>query len=138
MFLEISQNPQENTCARGSATGLQLQWKNPGTSVFCKFCEISINTFPIEHLWRAASVVWYFQSAARTWKRHTNLYDSLENASKGAFKTSSNIYDQKQSSGGVLLCWNWQFQFSFSGSTSCELRVKVWNSELLKQMRVKP
>ena len=35
VFLEISQNSQENTCS-------------------CEFCEISENTFFIEHLWTAA------------------------------------------------------------------------------------
>ena len=41
MFLEISQNAQENTCARVSIL-IKLQ----GSALFsCKFCEISKNTF---------------------------------------------------------------------------------------------
>ena len=44
VFLEISQNSQENTCARDSFL-IKLQ-------VFsCEFCEISINSFFIEHFW---------------------------------------------------------------------------------------
>ena len=42
-FLEISQNSQENTCARVS---LQLYQKETLTQAFsCEFCEISRNTF---------------------------------------------------------------------------------------------
>ena len=40
MFLEISQNSQENTCARVSFL-IKLQASGP--SVFCEFCEISKN-----------------------------------------------------------------------------------------------
>ena len=49
MFLEISQNSQENTCASVSFL-IKLQ-------AFCEFCEISKNTFFTEHLWTTASVV---------------------------------------------------------------------------------
>ena len=47
MFLEISQNSQENTC-------ISVSLKKE-----CEFCEISKNTFFffIEHLWATASVV---------------------------------------------------------------------------------
>ena len=50
-MLEISQNWQENTCARVSLliklqAGLQLYLKrDSGTGVSCEFCEISNNTF---------------------------------------------------------------------------------------------
>ena len=52
VFLEISQNSQENICARISfliklqSSGLQLYKKRGSDTVFsCKFCEISKNTF---------------------------------------------------------------------------------------------
>ena len=41
MFLEISQNSQENTCARVSFS-IKL---HSGTDDFCEFCETSKNTF---------------------------------------------------------------------------------------------
>ena len=46
VFLEISQNLQENTCARESFLMFS-----------CKFCEISKNKFFIEHLRTTASAV---------------------------------------------------------------------------------
>ena len=46
MFLEASQNPQENTCARVSLTQV-VPWE---------FCEVSKDTFFTEHLWTVASV----------------------------------------------------------------------------------
>ena len=61
VFLEISQNSHENTCARDSFL-IKLQAlsnfikKEPLAQVFsCKFCEISKNTFFIEHLLTTAS-----------------------------------------------------------------------------------
>ena len=52
VFLEISQNSQEDSCARVSfllklqASGLQLYLKRGfGTSASCEFCNISKNTF---------------------------------------------------------------------------------------------
>ena len=51
MFLEISQNSQENTCARIS--DLQLETLAP--AFYCEFCEIYQNTFSTEHLWMIAS-----------------------------------------------------------------------------------
>ena len=47
MFLEISQNSQESTCARDSFL-IKLE--------ACEFCEISKNTYFIEHLQETASV----------------------------------------------------------------------------------
>ena len=45
IFLEISLNSQENTCASISSVS-QLYWKETLTQVFsCEFCEISQNTF---------------------------------------------------------------------------------------------
>ena len=50
MFLEISQNLQENTCARVSLKRETLE------QVFsCESCEISNNTFLTEHLMATAS-----------------------------------------------------------------------------------
>ena len=49
VFLEISQNSQENACARASKIETLAQ-------VFsCEFCEISKNTFFTEHVWASAS-----------------------------------------------------------------------------------
>ena len=63
MFLKISQNSQEKTCARVSfSIKLQAQAcnyikKESLAQVFpCEICEISKNTFFIEHLWATASV----------------------------------------------------------------------------------
>ena len=55
-FLEISQNSQENTCARASSLmklqdDLQFIKKEALIQVFyCGICEISKNTFFTEHL----------------------------------------------------------------------------------------
>ena len=64
MFLEISQNSLENTCAKVSfliklqASGVQLyQKKNVAQKFSCEFCEISKNTTFTEHLWTTASVI---------------------------------------------------------------------------------
>ena len=61
VFLEISQNPQDNTFARASFL-IKLQAccnfikKETLAQVFsCDFCEISKNTFFTEHLWATAS-----------------------------------------------------------------------------------
>ena len=58
VFSEISQNSQENTCARIScliklqAAPATLLKKKTLAQVFsCEFCEISKNTFFTEHLW---------------------------------------------------------------------------------------
>ena len=48
MFLEISQNLQENTCARVSF----LVKLHAGA---CEFCEIFINNLLTNHLWATAS-----------------------------------------------------------------------------------
>ena len=48
MFLEISQNSQENTCVRASFL-IKLQ------AFSCEFCEISKNTVFTEHVWTTAS-----------------------------------------------------------------------------------
>ena len=57
VFLKISQNSQENTCARVSFLiklqdlGLQLYWiRDSSTDILCGFCEIFKNTFFTESL----------------------------------------------------------------------------------------
>ena len=61
VFLEISQNSQENPCARASLL-IKLQAckfikREALAQVFsCEFCGISKNTFLAKHLWEAASV----------------------------------------------------------------------------------
>ena len=64
MFLEISQNSQENTCVRVSfliklqASGCKLIEKEILAQVFtCEFCEISKNIFFTEHLWATAPIL---------------------------------------------------------------------------------
>ena len=49
VFLEISQNSQENTCSRVSFL-IKLQAETLAQMFPCKFCEISENTFFTEHL----------------------------------------------------------------------------------------
>ena len=65
VFLKISQNSQENTCARTSLL-IKLQAeagnfvkKETLTQVFSyEFCEVFRNTFFTEHLWTTASEIW--------------------------------------------------------------------------------
>ena len=52
--LEISQNSQENTCARVSFFN-KVAKKRLAHVFSCEFCEISKNTFFREHLWTTAS-----------------------------------------------------------------------------------
>ena len=60
IFLEISQNSQENNCARVSSLmklqACSLIKKETLAQLFSyKFCEISKNTFFTEHIWTTAS-----------------------------------------------------------------------------------
>ena len=62
VFLEISQNLQENTCARVyfltklQALACNFIKKEALAQVFsCRFCEISKNTLFTEHFWATAS-----------------------------------------------------------------------------------
>ena len=62
VFLQISQNSQENTCARVSflrkPQACNFIKKETLAQVFsCEFCKISKNTFFIEHLWRLLLVL---------------------------------------------------------------------------------
>ena len=52
--LEISQNSQENICARVSFFN-KVAKKRLAHVFSCEFCEISKNTFFREHLWTTAS-----------------------------------------------------------------------------------
>ena len=56
MFSEISQNSQENTCARVSESCNFIKNETLAQVFSCKFCEISKNNFFTEHLWATASV----------------------------------------------------------------------------------
>ena len=57
MFLKISQNSQESTCARVSfliksqAWGLQLYYETFAQVFSCEICEIFKNTLFKEHFW---------------------------------------------------------------------------------------
>ena len=73
MFLKISKNSQENTCAWVSfliklqSWGLQLYWKETPAQVFpCEFCEIFKTTFfyrtpPMAAFLMIFSLLWDFQ-----------------------------------------------------------------------------
>ena len=64
VFLEISQNSQENTCARVSFLLKLFIKKETLPQVFsCVFCEISKNNFFMEHPRMTASVV--FQNSVK-------------------------------------------------------------------------
>ena len=53
VFLEISQNSQENTCVRDS---FLIKLQASLAQVFsCEFCEVSKNSFFTEHIWATAS-----------------------------------------------------------------------------------
>ena len=90
LFLEISQNSQENTCARVSfliklQARLQLYKKRDSGKVFsCEFCEISKNTFVyrtppvtasglIQSLTKL-SVTKYFQQTVIPWIMSNSLW----------------------------------------------------------------
>ena len=64
LFLEISQNSQENICARDSfLIKLQANFvkkESLAQIFFCGFCEISKNTFFTEHL-RATASLWRYE-----------------------------------------------------------------------------
>ena len=53
LFLEISQNSEENTCARVSACNF-IKKETLALVFSCEFCEISKNIFFTEHLWATA------------------------------------------------------------------------------------
>ena len=65
VFLEISQIPQENTCARASfliklqSSGSQawnfIKIETLAQVFSCEICEVSKNTFLAEHEWATAS-----------------------------------------------------------------------------------
>ena len=57
MFLEISQNSQENTCSRVFFLINFIKKETLAQVISCGFCEIYKNIFFIEHLWTTASVI---------------------------------------------------------------------------------
>ena len=62
LFLEISQNSQENTCARVSflIDSCNFIKKETLAEVFSyEICKIFKNTFFTEHLWTTASATWF-------------------------------------------------------------------------------
>ena len=86
VFLEISQNSQENTCARASfliklqAEVCNFTKKETLAQVFsCEFYEISKSTFSTEHLWTTSyRVHWQVktcigQSECHTFKKNSIL-----------------------------------------------------------------
>ena len=58
MFLEFSQNSQENTCARASFLIKKIQKETLGQVFSCEFCEISKNTFSYRTLLVVTSVLY--------------------------------------------------------------------------------
>ena len=56
MFLEISQNSQENTCARVSFLIKFIKKETVAQAFSCEFCEISKNNFLTEHFWTTFSI----------------------------------------------------------------------------------
>ena len=82
VFLEISQNSQENTYAR-------LLKKETLAQVFsCEFCEISKNTFFTERVWLTDSDYWstFFLVESRTIER--GIFPYKTSLSKANFKTN--------------------------------------------------
>ena len=57
MFSEISQNLQENTCARVFFLVNFIKKETLAQVFSCEFCEISKSTFFTEHLWTTASII---------------------------------------------------------------------------------
>ena len=98
MFLEISQNSQENTCARVSGK------KETLAQVFsCEFCEISKNNFFTEHLWKTASpltgkkVKPSNNSAICDHLLHCNFLPSFDNFSVLAYENKKYLLEIKES-----------------------------------------
>ena len=73
VFLEISQNSQENTCARVSFLNKVeacnfIKKETLAQVLSCEFCQISKNTFLTEHLCTTASVISFFSKMYLQWK----------------------------------------------------------------------
>ena len=84
MLLEISQNSQENTCARVSFL-ITLQ-----TSVFsCEFCQVSKSTFFTEHLQTTASSGTYFERVSR--KESLAFAEQIEEQESEFFRESIDV-----------------------------------------------
>ena len=91
VFLEISQNSQENTCARVSILiKLNFIKKETLAQVFSfDFCEISKNTFFTEHVWATASLMnWFYY--------YLSIYFYFwENLTKARYFSVSNLPEKK-------------------------------------------
>ena len=95
MFLEISQNSQENTC--------NVIKKDTLAQVFsCKFCEISKNTFFTEHLWKTASENLTLQAHHRS--TYTGLLLKFKMFTSLSYKISLIKY---------LIRWGYTVKYSF-------------------------
>ena len=71
VFLEISRNSQENTCARvfaNKVAGPNSAKETLAQLFSCEFCEISKYILFAEHLWAAASdMSWQFNCTVFYW-----------------------------------------------------------------------
>ena len=56
LFLKISQNSQEETCARVSFLACNFSTETLAQVFSCKFCEFFKTPFSSEHLWKTASL----------------------------------------------------------------------------------
>ena len=77
VFLQISQNSQENTCARVSSL------RDCITGFSCAFFEICKTTFFTKHLWATASV---FRTMSKIYDR-TFLLKYMSSRPEAFFKT---------------------------------------------------
>ena len=107
VFLEISQNSQENTYAR-------LLKKETLAQVFsCEFCEISKNTFFTERVWLTDSDYWsnFFLVESRTIER--GIFPYKTSLSKANFKTNRIrstkwSYQKERGFATILLIWKFK------------------------------
>ena len=109
MLFEISQNSQENTCARSSfliKACLQLNQKSLWHRFSCEFCEISMYTFFTEHLWTTLLQIRKTILCARTFQNSciiemglSDLHRMILTAIKMAFqKLRSQVIDFRETS----------------------------------------
>ena len=120
MFLEISQNSQENNCAKVSFSACNFIKKETLAQVFsCEFRQTSMNTFFIEHLWWLLLLLllqkyacvnfiqisinfkFSFKAALLLWCSRLNLIPSI--TSSEHVKNTSNFHFAK-----ITLCWLYQ------------------------------
>ena len=87
VFLAISQNSQEYTCARVSFL-IKLQAsasekRDSSTMFSCEFCEVSKDTFFTEHLWATTSAIMRTQNLSLQSTFLIKLYQPEENPTVG-------------------------------------------------------